>query len=351
MRDPHPPASKARTDALTHLRTPALPLPPALAPILQGGPLLTRTIGTPGGSLTHDGRMSSSKKDDEKKKARTETDPLREEVRAIADKAGAGRVAVAYHDYQTGTSWSYQGDQWFHAASTIKVPVLLGVFRAVEDGRLTLMARVHVRNLFTSAAEDGSTFRVAANRDANAEVPRNIGKTMRVEDLALHMITTSSNLATNLLVDAVGVEAIADTLRKLKLDKGVRFRRGVEDDAAHAAGINNECTADGMLEVLRTIEERKAFSKESSQQMLDILHRQQFRSAIPGRLPGDVRVANKTGEISTVAHDAGIVYPPDRKPYALVVLTEWEASRTGGRSDTIARISLAVFRRLTGRKD
>ena len=287
----------------------------------------------------------ASRKENER---RDREEALRDRVRAIADKGGARSVAVAYHDYETETGWSYRGDEWFHAASTIKVPVLLGVFRAVEDKKLTLMARVHVRNLFTSAVGDGSTFRVAASRDANAEVPRNIGKTMRVQELAHHMITTSSNLATNLLVDAVGVDAIADTLRKLKLDKGVEFRRGVEDDAAHAAGINNRCTADGMLAVLRVIEERKAFSEDSSRQMLDILHAQKFRGGIPGMLPDDVKVANKTGEISTVAHDAGIVYAPRRKPYALVVLTEWQASKTSGRSDTIARISRAVFDQLTG---
>ncbi|WP_420128599.1 serine hydrolase [Longimicrobium sp.] len=279
---------------------------------------------------------------------REQEEALRDKVRAIADKGGARSVAVAYHDYETETAWSYRGSEWFHAASTIKVPVLLGVFRAVEDKRLTLMARVHVRNLFTSAVGDGSTFRVAASRDANAEVPRNIGKTMRVQELAHHMITTSSNLATNLLVDAVGVDAIADNLRKLKLDKGVEFRRGVEDEAAHDAGINNRCTADGMLEVLRTIEERKAFSEESSRKMLDILHKQEFRSGIPARLPEGVRVANKTGEISTVAHDAGIVYVPNREPYALVVLTEWDAGKTSGRSDTISRISRAVYDHLTG---
>ncbi|HEV3052945.1 MAG TPA: serine hydrolase, partial [Longimicrobium sp.] len=160
--------------------------------------------------------------------------------------------------------------------------------------------------------------------------------------------TTSSNLATNLLIEIVGVDAIAETLRDLKLDKGVEFHRGVEDDAAHEKGINNLCTADGMLDVLRTIEERKAFSEDSSQQMLNILHAQEFRSGIPAKLPDGVRVAHKTGEISTVAHDAGIVYVPNRKPYAVVVLTEWDAGKTSGRSDTIARISLAVFDHLTG---
>jgi beta-lactamase class A len=276
-----------------------------------------------------------------------EDDPLTRKVREIAGQSGAAKVAAAYHDYETDAQWSYNGDEWFHAASTIKVPVLLGVFRSIEKGDLSLLARVHVRNRFTSAVGDGTTFRVAASRDANAEVPKSIGKTMRVQELAYHMITTSSNLATNLLIEVVGTPEITDTLKELGLDTGVEFRRGVEDEAAFEAGISNRCTAAGMLRVLRTIEERKAFSEESSQQMLNILHAQEFRSGIPGRLPEGVKVANKPGEISTVAHDAGIVYVPGRKPYALVVLTEWDAGKTSGRSDTIARISRAVFDHLT----
>lgn len=283
----------------------------------------------------------------DKEKHRDEDDPLRRRVREIGEENGAGRVAAAYHDYETDTSWSLDGDAWFHSASTIKVPVLLGVFRAIEKGDLALLARVHVRNRFMSAVGDGTSFKVAANRDANAEVPRSIGKTMRVQELAYHMITTSSNLATNLLIEVVGVQEIMDTLAELDLDAGVKFRRGVEDEAAFEAGVSNECTANGMLRVLRTIEERTAFSEESSRQMLDILHAQEFRSGIPGRLPEGVKVANKTGEISTVAHDAGIVYAPRRKPYALVVLTEWDAGKTSGRSDTIARISRAVYDHLT----
>lgn len=283
-----------------------------------------------------------------KSKERKENEEhLRAKVLDIAEKKGASRVAVAYFDYATKTPWSHEGDKWFHAASTIKVPVLLGVFRAIDKGDLSLLARVHVRNRFISAVGDGSAYRVASARDANSEVQKSIGKTMRVQELARHMITTSSNLATNLLIEVVGVREIEATLTELGLDGGVKFRRGVEDEAAFEAKINNLCTANGMLRVLRTIEERKAFSEESSQQMIDILHAQEFRSGIPAGLPGGVKVANKTGEISTVAHDAGIVYVPGREPYALVVLTEWRADKTVGRSDTIARISRAVYDHLT----
>lgn len=277
-------------------------------------------------------------------------DGLREAVRTIGKEAGVRGLAVAYHDYETRTSWSYRGDEWFHAASTIKIPVLVGVFGATHAGEMEPESRVHVRNRFVSVA-DGSAFRVGSSRDANAEVHRMIGRTMRVSELARHMIVTSSNLATNLLLDVVGIDHMRRTLKELNLDDGVELRRGVEDERAYDRGINNRVTADGLLRVLRLIAERRAFSPEASERMLEILHAQEFRTGIPAGLPSDARVANKTGEISTAAHDAGIVYLPDREPYALVVLTDWEADVTGGRRDTIAGVSRAVYRRLTGAAD
>jgi len=170
---------------------------------------------------------------------------------------------------------------------------------------------------------------------------------MRVADLAVHMITTSSNLATNLLLDLVGLETVQRALDDLYVD-GIDVRRGVEDERAFEAGINNRVTADGLVQLLRLIAEERAFSPELSREMLGILHAQEFRSGIPARLPAAVRVANKTGDISTVAHDAGVVYPPHRKPYVVAILTEW-APEASGRSATIADISRAIYELLTAR--
>lgn len=276
--------------------------------------------------------------------APTDEDELQRRVRQIREEAGATSVGVAFYDYESRNEWSYRGEEWFHAASTIKVPILVGVLRAVHLGDLTLASRVHVRNRFLSVL-DGEPFRVSSGRDANSAVHSARGKTMKVEELAHHMIVTSSNLATNLLIDIVGLEAAQAALRELGVD-GIELQRGVEDERAYDADINNRVTARGMLDVLRLIEEGRAFSAEASGKMLEILHEQEFRSGIPAGVPDDARVANKTGEISTVAHDVGIVYLPDRKPYAVVILTEWSPKTTSGRSDTIARISRAVYEHL-----
>jgi beta-lactamase class A len=240
---------------------------------------------------------------------------------------------VSISDFESGREFSYHGDRWFHAASTIKLAVLLGVYGAIHHGDLLPQSRVHVRNRFLSA-HDGSPYRVRVDRDANAEVHREIGRTLRVSELAEHMITSSSNLATNLLFDLVGIDVLQRTLEQFDLE-GIDLRRGVEDELAYQHGL------------LRLIGEERAFSPELSRQMLDVLHRQQFRSGIPAGLPREARVANKTGDISTVAHDAGLVYLPNRKPYAIAVLTEWEPSATG-RSTTIAAASYIGYAALVG---
>ena len=266
----------------------------------------------------------------------------------VGTRAGAEAVAVAFYDYRHLTGSGYHADRWFHAASTIKVPVLLGVFDAIERGTLHAHSRVHVRNRFLSAV-DGQPYRVDAARDSNQEVHAEVGHTLQVLELARHMIATSSNLATNLLIDLVGLSEIQGTLERLGL-QGIELRRGVEDIAAWEKGINNRVTADGLLSALRILHDERHFPEEQRAEMLDILHAQQFRGGIPAGLPEDARVAHKTGEISTVAHDAGIVYLPEREPYVVVILTEWQPEG-GSRTDAIATISRDVYEYVTDGED
>ena len=270
---------------------------------------------------------------------------LRHQLERIEKDSGAKAIAVALHDSDTGFELHYHADRWFHAASTIKVPILLGVFAAIDRGELLPHSRVHVRNRFLSVVEN-IPFRVESGRDSNSAVHNAIGKMMRVDELAYHMITTSSNLATNLLLGVIGPDSVIRTLRELHVDNGIDLKRGVEDELAFEKGISNMVTANGLLRVLVMLAEGKAFSPALSRRMMDILHGQEFNQGIPARLPKVARVAHKTGEISTVAHDAGVVYLPKRKPYSLVILTEWDPSASG-RSRVIAAISHTIYEDLT----
>jgi beta-lactamase class A len=273
---------------------------------------------------------------------------LRDKLEELEERSRAKSIAVAIYDLETGGEFRYRAERWFHAASTIKLAVLLGAFGAIHRGRLLPQSRLHVRNRFRSAY-DGSTFRILSERDADSEVQSAIGKTMRLSELARNMIIRSSNLATNLLLDLLGIEFLQRVLEDNNL-AGIDLRRGVEDELAFEHGINNRVTADGLVQLLRLIAEERAFTPELSRMMLDILHEQEFRSGIPAGLPANARVAHKTGEISTIAHDAGIVYLPKRQPYVVAILTEWEPE-TSGRSPTIAAASYLVYEHLTNGGD
>jgi beta-lactamase class A len=278
------------------------------------------------------------------------------EVTAIAEEAHLEAAAVAVHDFAlrqaqggpstggTAHDWDVNGERWFHAASTIKVAILVALAAASAEGRFQLASRLAVRNRFLSVV-NRSPFRVAATRDANAEVHKHISRTMRLEELALHMIATSSNLATNLLLDLVGVEYARSVLARLGVD-GVDLRRGVEDEQAFAAGINNRVTARGLVQLFRVIYEGRAGSQHSTHWMLHVLHQQEFTGGIPAGLPDTVRaqatVANKTGEISNMAHDAGLVFLPDDTVYAVSVLTETAQGVSPGQQ-TVARLARVAY--------
>jgi beta-lactamase class A len=269
---------------------------------------------------------------------------LREAVEKIAGESKARAVAVALLDFDSGLRFSLAGDRWFHAASTIKVAVLLAIFRAVDEGRLRLDDSLHVRNRFISAA-DGFPFRLDSDSDALPELYQAIGRTVNISALAEGMIAASSNLATNLLLDLVGVEYARNVLRDAQVS-GVELRRGVEDHAAHERGIDNQVTADGLLTLLCAVR-GNFLSNESREHAIRILLAQRFKSMIPAGLPAHATVAHKTGEISTACHDMGIVYLPERQPYIAVILTEFD-SEQDGRRETVAAISEVIHCSLTG---
>ena len=270
---------------------------------------------------------------------------LNEELERLAAKSKARAIAVAVHDLETGFRFSLLGDRWFHAASTIKVAMLLAIFRAADEGRLRMDDSLHVRNRFFSVA-DGSLFHLSPDRDATPELYQTVGRTAKISALAHAMISGSSNLATNLLLDFVGVEYARKVLRDAEVHE-VELRRGVEDHAAHERGINNEATANGLVTLLSAI--RGDFlTDESKQEVIRILLEQRFNSMIPARLPAHAAVAHKTGEISTACHDVGIVYLPERQPYIAVILTEFEPDRNG-RRETVAAISEVIYRSVVGR--
>ncbi|MDQ6861855.1 MAG: class A beta-lactamase-related serine hydrolase, partial [Verrucomicrobiota bacterium] len=176
---------------------------------------------------------------------------------------------------------------------------------------------------------------------------RSVGRTAKIADLAESMIIWSSNLATNLSLDYIGHQYATEILRQAGVN-GVHLRRGVQDEKAHEAGLNNETTADGLVQLFAAL--RGDFlSKKNRERVIHILLEQKFTSMIPAGLPAHATVAHKTGEISTACHDVGIVYLPEREPYIVAILTEVDPAKNGHR-ETVKKISEAVYAAVTGKK-
>jgi beta-lactamase class A len=264
-------------------------------------------------------------------------------IHEISDKAQLENLSVAFYDYETSLRFSYQGDRFFHAASTFKAAILFALLKAGEAGRVQLDDPLHVRNRFRSII-DGSPYRIEKDRDGDSTVHRSVGRSMSLLRLSHAMITRSSNLATNLLLDFLGIDYVRGVLQEAGAS-GIEVRRGVEDHVAFQHGVNNEATADGLLRLFRLFVDEKHLPSTHREQGLEILLAQEFNSMIPARLPADVRVAHKTGEISTHCHDAGIVFGPNRQPYVVAILTE-STSSNSQRQKAVAEISGAVFRYL-----
>jgi beta-lactamase class A len=275
---------------------------------------------------------------------RTET--LRQACERIMSESKAVAYAVALRDYEADFQFAINPDRRFHAASTIKVAILLAIGKGIDEGRIRPEDTLHVRNRFLSAI-DRAPFRIDAESDGYPQLHQLIGRTAKISDLAEWMIVSSSNLATNLLLDYITVREAQRVLREAGVND-VDLRRGVDDKKAHESNFNNEATAQGLLHLFAAL--RGEFLSKSSRELaINILLQQRFNSMIPAPLPAHASVAHKTGEISTACHDAGIVYLPEREPYILVVLTEI-APESDGRREAVAKISEAVFQCLTGQE-
>lgn len=252
--------------------------------------------------------------------APTGYDGLEARISARVARVPGAVVGVYLKDLLDERTVAWNADTVFHAASTMKVPVMIEVFRAFEDGRLTRDARLTLQNRFASIA-DGSPYTLDPGDDSDSAMYARLGTEVPVRDLVERMITRSSNLATNAVIALVGATQAQATARSLGATT-MLVRRGVEDDKAFAQGLNNTTTARDLGVLLEAIALDRAASPDGTREMLAILERQEFNDEIPAGLPSGTRVAHKTGQITGVLHDAAIVFPPDgRAPFILVVLT------------------------------
>ena len=243
-------------------------------------------------------------------------------------------VGVAFRTLDGKAEWFFRADEPFHAASTMKIPVLIELFHQAREGKLGLDDPLLVKNEFHSLV-DGSIYTLDPADDSEVDLYKAAGQTRTLRQLCELMITVSSNLATNLLIEKLGVDNIRATVHSLHAD-GMNVLRAVEDGKAFGKGLNNTTTARGLEQLLNAIALGDAVDAEASREMIEILERQKFNEGIPAGLPPGTRVAHKTGEITKIHHDAAIVFA--QRPFVLVILVR-------GLADT--KVSAALMADIT----
>ena len=249
-------------------------------------------------------------------------------------------IGVYYRDLEGADSFLANPHPRMHAASTMKVPVMIQLFQDRDQGLLSLDDSMEVTTTFSSIV-DGSPYTLSAEVDGDSTLYELEGEKVSYRRLIDLMITYSSNLATNLLIREADAERVTASMRALGADS-IQVLRGVEDGPAFRAGLSNTTTARDLGVILTALAREEVATGESSREMMEIMSRQHWRTKIPAKLPEGVRVAHKTGRITEISHDAGIVFPPEAPPYVVVILTR--GFQDGQVADSVAAdISRTIY--------
>lgn len=264
---------------------------------------------------------------------------LKEQIKAEFAKQ-KGTFAVAFKNLQTGEEILINEKISFHAASTMKTPVLIEAYKQAAAGKFKITDSIPVKNEFKSIV-DGSSYSLSAGDDSDSILYTKVGTKLPIDDLLYLMIIKSSNLATNIIIDLVGAQNANKTMREMGA-KDIQVMRGVEDNKAFQKGMNNTTTAYDQMLIFKHMAKGTVVDKKSSDAMINILMDQVFNDKIPALLPKDVKVAHKTGWIKGINHDAGVIYLPDGRKYVLVLLSKELADDVGGVA-AMANVSKMVY--------
>jgi beta-lactamase class A len=270
---------------------------------------------------------------------KSKIDTLEENISAELGKQ-KGTFAVAFKDLKTGQQFLINGHELFHAASTMKTPVMAEVYKQVAEGKLALTDSIIIKNEFKSIV-DGSPYTLSVKDDSDTLIYKHLGEKRTLYSLMYDMIIVSSNLATNIVIELVDAKKVTQSLREIGAND-IQVLRGVEDGKAFKAGMNNQVTANDLMLLFEKIGKGQMVNKDASQEMIKILLDQKFNDIIPARLPEEVKVAHKTGWITGVHHDSGIVILPNGDKYVLVLLSKKLEDEKSG-VEAMSHISKMIF--------
>ncbi|MDQ3629123.1 MAG: class A beta-lactamase-related serine hydrolase [Actinomycetota bacterium] len=219
-----------------------------------------------------------------------------------------------------GVAWLARDAAHVHpAASTMKLPLLVALYRAVERAELRLDDEIEVRAVLDSVVAD-RTYETTQDYDNDEEPWGHLGRTATLGWLGSRAIVRSSNLATNLLIDILGLDAVNGVYDDVGA-VGCRVRRGIQDLPGSEVGAGNEVDADGLSRVLAAVARHDIASPATCESIERVLAACEHRDGIAAGIPPRTYLANKTGWITDVCHDVALVRPEREEPFVLCVLS------------------------------
>ena len=254
-----------------------------------------------------------------------------------------GNFALAFKNLDDGKEILINENEIFHAASTMKTPVMIEFYKQLHQGKLSLEDTLQIKNEFKSIV-DGTMYKLSEFDDSDKNTYNKLGQYYSINNLIYEMITISSNFATNILIDYIGANNVTKSMKEIGA-LNIDILRGVEDIKAFELGLNNTTSAKDLLIIYEKLAKGKIINNESSATMIDILKDQKYDDIIPKYLPKDIEIANKTGMITGVHHDSGIVFLKDGKKYIIIILSKNMSDMESG-TEMMAKISELIYKTL-----
>jgi beta-lactamase class A len=246
-----------------------------------------------------------------------------------------GVIGLAILDLTDGRIVSRDADRVFPAASSIKLAILLELYRQDQEARSGAAGKAKLVDLYTFDPKD-----LIEDSQVMAGLTPGVTRITN-RDLAQFMVAVSDNAATNILYDRVGKDNVNAMLRGVGLSKTM-LRRKMIDIAAARRGDENIATPREMVTLLDAVHKGKILNREMTAEFIKQLSTLKKNSYLSTLLPGAVQVADKPGDLDGVRTDSGIVFVPNR-PFAISVMTSWDRDEMGAER-AIGEIGLEAYR-------
>jgi beta-lactamase class A len=295
-------------------------------------PSVEETLAEPPEPETDDGEVPEG----ERKRVDKGLEDAQQEIKAYADDH-EGTAGVYVQDAKGGFGYGVNPDETFFGASVMKIPLMVAVFRKIDEGEISLGDSVKIESGDWAGGAGWLQW----------EEP---GTSHLVKDYLWMMMTQSDNVAANALLRLVGGrEYVNGVARDLGAPDTFLYQK-ITSERAAVLSLDNTTTPRDMAKILAGISAGEAASPESCQEMIDIMSQNELQSSIKDGLPKDVEATKKGGWLFKVYDEAGIVWHEDR-PYVIAIFSKHGSEDVEDGKALLKGISKAVYKAQDGPQD